>query len=357
MRWWFYTTVSVGLEYRISVQRVAESALRFLNVFWNTHGFLVTYANLAGWEPSATSPPLAERHPLDRWILARLEQTVAEVGAQLDRYDANSACRAIAALADDTSTWYLRRSRPRFRGTPQEIASSCATLHEVLCQTTRLLAPFTPFVADAIFRALTPTRDGVTVSVHLEDYPAPGGRPVDQELLRQMAVVRRLAEDARALREQRSVPIRQPLARATVLGADLEPELAQVLADELNVNEVVSSAGDAGGQVTVELDFELTPKLRREGLARTFTRQLQDLRRKRGLRAGERVAVRFAADEELVLAIEQEAGAIRAQCFATELSRAEPGSKLPSSYSDWFQLKVPTHSISIALRRLDPDAD
>ncbi|MGB6771789.1 MAG: isoleucine--tRNA ligase [Candidatus Dormiibacterota bacterium] len=357
VRWWFYTTVSVGLEYRISVQRVAESALRFLNVFWNTHGFLVTYANLAGWEPSATSPPLAERHPLDRWILARLEQTVAEVGAQLDRYDANSACRAIAALADDTSTWYLRRSRPRFRGTPQEIASSCATLHEVLCQTTRLLAPFTPFVADAIFRALTPTRDGVTVSVHLEDYPAPGGRAVDQELLRQMAVVRRLAEDARALREQRSVPIRQPLARATVLGADLEPELAQVLADELNVNEVVSSAGDAGGQVTVELDFELTPKLRREGLARTFTRQLQDLRRKRGLRAGERVAVRFAADEELVLAIEQEAGAIRAHCFATELSRAEPGSKLPSSYSDWFQLKVPTHSISIALRRLDPDAD
>ncbi|MFZ0169935.1 MAG: isoleucine--tRNA ligase [Candidatus Dormiibacterota bacterium] len=357
VRWWFYTTVTVGLEYRISVQRVAESALRFLNVLWNTHGFLVTYANLAGWEPSATSPALADRHPLDRWILSRLEETVAEVGAQLDRYDANSACRVIGALADDTSTWYLRRSRSRFRGTPQEIASSCATLHEVLCQTTRLLAPFTPFVADAMFRALTPPRDGVTVSVHLEDYPAPGGRPVDQELLRQMAVVRRLAEDARALREQRSVPIRQPLARATVLGADLEPELAQVLADELNVNEVVSSAGDAGGQVTVELDFELTPKLRREGLARTFTRQLQDLRRKRGLRAGERVAVRFAADEELEWAIEQEAGSIQAQCFATELARAEPGSELPSGYSDWFQLKVPTHSISIALRRLDPDAD
>jgi isoleucyl-tRNA synthetase len=66
VRWWFYTTVTVGLEYRISVQRVAESALRFLNVLWNTHSFLVTYANLAGWEPSASSPALAERHPLDR---------------------------------------------------------------------------------------------------------------------------------------------------------------------------------------------------------------------------------------------------------------------------------------------------
>jgi isoleucyl-tRNA synthetase len=141
-----------------------------------------------------------------------------------------------------------------------------------------------------------------------------------------------------------------------VSGAELAPELAQVLADELNVNEVVTSGGD-GGHVTVELDFELTPELRRVGLARTFTRQLQDLRRKSGLRAGQPIAVRFAADDELGLAIEQEAGSIQAQCFATELARTEPGSELPSGYGDWVQLKVPTHSISIALRRLDPDAD
>lgn len=357
VRWWFYTTVTVGLEYRISVQRVADTALRFLNVLWNTQSFLVTYANLAGWDPSAASPALTERHALDRWILARLEETVAEVVAHLDRYDANSACRAIAGLADDTSTWYLRRSRPRFRGTPQEVASSCATLHEVLCQTSRLLAPFTPFVADAIFRALTPSVEGGTVSVHLEDYPVPGKRSIDHELLQQMALVRRLAEDARALREQRSVPIRQPLARAKVVGAELAPELAEVLAEELNVNEVDSSAGEAGGQVTVELDFELTPKLRREGLARTFTRQLQDLRRKSGLRAGEAVAVLFDTDDELASAIEQEAGQIRAQCFAAELVRANPGSDPPTGYASWSQLKVPTHPISIALRRLDADAD
>jgi isoleucyl-tRNA synthetase len=357
VRWWFYTTVTVGLEYRISVQRVADTALRFLNVLWNTQSFLVTYANLAGWDPSAASPALTERHALDRWILARLEETVAEVVTHLDRYDANSACRAIAGLADDTSTWYLRRSRPRFRGTPQEIASSCATLHEVLCQTSRLLAPFTPFVADAIFRALTPSQERGTISVHLEGYPVPGLRPIDRDLLQQMALVRRLAEDARALREERSVPIRQPLATATVLGAELAPELAEVLAEELNVKAVASSAGETGGQVTVELDFELTPQLRGEGLARTFTRQLQDLRRKSGLRAGEPVSVIFATDDELTSAIEQEAGQIRAQCFATELLRTEPGSVLPTGYASWSELKVPTHSISIALRRLDADAD
>jgi isoleucyl-tRNA synthetase len=357
VRWWFYTTVTVGLEYRISVQRVADTALRFLNVLWNTQSFLITYANLAGWEPSAASPALTERHVLDRWILARLEETIAEAVAHLDRYDANSACRAIAVLADDTSTWYLRRSRPRFRGTPTEVASSCATLYEVLCQTSRLLAPFTPFVADAIFRALKPAPDEGTVSVHLEDYPLPGKRQIDQELLQQMALVRRLAEDARALREERSVPIRQPLASASVVGAELAPDLAGVLAAELNVNVVASSAGEAGGQVTVELDFELTPQLRREGLARTFTRQLQDLRRKSGLRAGEPVAVLFATDDELASAIEQEAGQIRAQCFAAEMARAEPESAPPTGYAAWSELKVPAHSISIALRRLDPDAD
>jgi isoleucyl-tRNA synthetase len=357
VRWWFYTTVTVGLEYRISAQRVADTALRFLNVLWNTQSFLVTYANLAGWDPSTESPALTKRHALDRWILARLEETVAEVVVQLDRYDANSACRAIAELADDTSTWYLRRSRPRFRGTPEEVASSCATLHEVLCQTSRLLAPFTPFVADAIFRALTPSGDGAPVSVHLEDYPVPGKGATDQELLQQMALVRRLAEDARALREERSVPIRQPLASATVVGAELAPDLAAVLAEELNVNEVASAAGEPGGQVTVELDFELTPQLRREGLARTFTRQLQDLRRKSGLRPGEPVAVLFATDDELASAIEQEAGQIQAQCFAAELVRADPGLGTPNGYAGWSELKVPAHSISIALRRLDPDAD
>jgi isoleucyl-tRNA synthetase len=351
VRWWFYTTVSVGLEYRVSVQRVADTALRFLNVLWNTQSFLITYANLADWQPSAEAPSVAERHPLDRWILARLEETVQQSVPALDQYDANTACRAIAALVDDTSTWYLRRSRPRFRGTPAEIASSCATLHQVLQQTARLMAPFTPFVADAIFRALTPGSDSAPVSVHLERYPEPEGDGLDRELIRQMALVRRLAEDARSLREQRGVPIRQPLASAEVRGAELTEELALVLAEELNVAEVHCTLESGTGPANVSLDFELTPALRREGLVRSFTRQLQDLRRKSGLKAGEPVAVRYFTDDELGAAIEQGSDSIRAQCFAISLERAEPQSELPTGYVGWSELKVPPHAISVALRR------
>jgi isoleucyl-tRNA synthetase len=354
VRWWFYTTVSVGLEYRVSVQRVADTALRFLNVLWNTQSFLITYANLADWQPSAAAPPPAQRHPLDRWILARLQETVAAAVPALDQYDANTACRAIAELVDDTSTWYLRRSRPRFRGSPEEIASSCATLHQVLQQTARLMAPFTPFVADAIFRALSPGQDSAHPSVHLESYPEPEVEQPDRELLRQMALVRRLAEDARSLREQKGVPIRQPLASAQVRGAELTEEMSLVLAEELNVVEVRSGLDPDAGLATVELDFELTPALRREGLVRSFTRQLQDLRRKSGLKAGEPVGVSYATDDQLAAAIVEGRDQIQAQCFAISLERAEPDSELPPGYSGWTQLKVPPHPIWAALRRTPP---
>jgi isoleucyl-tRNA synthetase len=356
VRWWFYTTVSVGLEYRVSVQRVADTAQRFLNVLWNTQSFLITYANLAGWQPSAVAPPPTEGHPLDRWILARLKETVTESVSALDQYDANSACRAIAALVDDTSTWYLRRSRPRFRGSPEEIAASCATLHQVLRETARLMAPFTPFVADAIFRALTPGTDSAHLSVHLETYPVPDGEQLDRELLRQMALVRRLAEDARSLREQKGIPIRQPLASAEVRGAALTVEMARVLAEELNVAEVRSGIGTHSGPATVSLDFELTPALRQEGLVRTFTRQLQDLRRKSGLKAGQPVEVRYATDDELAAAVEEGRSQIQAQCFAISLERTEAASELPSGFSDWSELKVPPHAIWVALGRTSPAA-
>ena len=355
VRWWFYTTVSVGLEYRVSVQRVADTALRFLNVLWNAQSFLITYANLADWDPSAPTPPLAERHPLDRWILARLQETVAEAVPALDRFDANTACRAIASLVDDTSTWYLRRSRPRFRGTPQEIASSCATLYHVLRETARLMAPFTPFVSDAIFRNLSAGQKGAGLSVHLESYPDPESDELDHELLHEMALVRRLAEDARSLREQRGVPIRQPLSSAEVQGAELTPELALVLAEELNVGEVRSRPGSDPGPATVSLDFELTPALRQEGLVRSFTRQLQDLRRKSGLRAGEPIELSYHTDGELAAAIEGGRDQIQAQCFVSELLAVAPATELPFGYSGWSELKVAPHPIRVAVRRIGPD--
>jgi len=348
LRWWFYTTVTVGQEYRISAQRVAESALKFLNVLWNTQSFLVTYANLAQWDPSQTPPPVSARHVLDRWILARLAETVAEVRVSLDRFDAHSACRAIAELVDEASTWYLRCSRPRFRGTTDDAAF--ATLHQVLLDTSRLMAPFTPFVADAMYEELSLPLAGARPSVHLEMYPEPDPSRLDPELVRDMAEVRRLAEEARALREAAGVPTRQPLARALVEGVALSIELRAVLAQEINVGEVVCEPAAARGRSSIRLDFELTPELRQEGLLRGLVRQVQNLRKRSGLNPGEPADLVLAADPELGEAAASGTELLRSQCFLASLLILAWDLPLPAGFPAPVEVAIQGQRARLGLR-------
>jgi isoleucyl-tRNA synthetase len=341
LRWWFYTTVKVGQEYRISARRVVDGGARFLNLLWNSQSFLVTYANLRGWEPGEAAP--APDHPLDRWILARLAQTVAEAREAMDRYDAHSACRAIQRLVEDTSTWYLRGSRVRLRPEARHPEAAFSTLHRVLMDTCRLLAPFTPFTADAIYRELSPGGD--RDSVHLQGYP--DAQPADTQLLREMDVVRRLTEEARAKREAAGVPIRQPLPRATVLGAGLSSELAAVLAEEINVREVRCVASD--GQASIELDLELTPELRQEGVLRALLRQVQNQRKAAGLRAGQPARLFLAAAEHLRDAAREGQEQLRRQCFLTHIELAPAGSAVPSGYQSYSEARVEGDVVGIGL--------
>jgi isoleucyl-tRNA synthetase len=350
LRWWFYTTVTVGQEYRISERRVTESSVKFLNVLWNTQSFLVTYANLASWDHTKAAPELSLRHVLDRWVVARLFETVAEVRSSLDRYDAHSACRAIQALVDDTSTWYLRCSRSRFRGGPEEAHSAFATLHQVLRDIARLMAPFTPFVAEAINQELSSGLSDAKPSVHMEPYPQPLPEAVDQGLLRGMAEVRRLAEEARALREERGIPTRQPLTRAVVSGRALPEELRAVLAAELNVGEVLCEGGDGAARASIQLDFELTPQLRRDGLLRGLVRQVQNLRKRSGLHPGELVGLALGADPELLAAARSGLEPLRQQCFLSEVHLLSWEQGPPPGFAPRHEEKVQGERAWLALR-------
>ena len=318
LRWWFYTTVTVGQEYRISAQRVQETAGKFLNVLWNTQSFLVTYAELQGWRPRDEVPQ--SDHVLDRWILARLNQTVSEVNHHLDSYDAHAACRAIQNLVEDTSTWYLRCSRPRFRGAAEEASAAFATLWRVLRDTSLLMAPFTPFVADAIYSELVRPLNAAPASVHLAHYPLSQAEWSDPDLLGSMDDVRHLAEEARALREVAGVPTRQPLRGAAVSGVDLSPQLASVLAAEINVGQVTCDPHARSGRPTIELDFELSPELRREGLLRQLVRHVQNQRKQASLKPGMPATLQMAtADPSLLEVISSGEGLLKRQCFLTEI--------------------------------------
>ena len=243
-RWYFFTSKQPWDGYRFSVEAVGEGVRLFLKQLWNTYAFLTLYENAAG-APAAGAAPAGEETELDRWVLSRLAATVEEVTESLEAFDATTGGRAIAAFVDDLSNWYVRRSRRRFwDGDPVAFA----TLRTCLVTTAKLLAPFTPFVADEIYDNL----DGTEPSVHLADWPAADGHPRDLALEVSMATARETVRLGLAARGQAKVKVRQPLREAVIVAAGREREaieqLEAIVREELNVEALrfVDEAGELG---------------------------------------------------------------------------------------------------------------
>ncbi len=247
-RWYFFTAKQPWDGYRFSIPAIGEGVRLFLRQLWNTYSFLALYEDTAdGAAAIGRAPAVAERDDLDRWVLSRLTATVQEATERLDDFDVTFAGRAIAAFVDDLSNWYVRRSRRRFwEGDP----AAFDTLRECLLTVAKLLAPFTPFVADEIYDNL----DGTEPSVHLCDWPAPddAARPRDLALEAAMATARETVRLGLAARGQAKAKVRQPLREAVVVAAGRERDaiesLADIVRDELNVKELrfVSEADELG---------------------------------------------------------------------------------------------------------------
>jgi isoleucyl-tRNA synthetase len=248
VRWFLITGGSPWSDRRVSMEAFAGAVRQFLLTLWNVYAFFVTYANADEVDAGNVDVPREERPLLDRWILSRLARTTAEARRQLDRYDATGAGRRIARFVDDLSNWYVRRSRRRFwdpAGSPEgaagDKASAYRTLHECLTDVARLLAPFTPFVAEEIWGNLAAGRRGDPESVHLADYPEADPEAVDDRLDAAMQAARDIVSLGRMVRSRARVKVRQPLIRAVVHYAgdhDALRPLLDVIADELNVREV-----------------------------------------------------------------------------------------------------------------------
>jgi isoleucyl-tRNA synthetase len=194
----------------------ADEARRGLLVLWNVYAFFVTYARLAGWTPAVGAPPVAERPPLDRWILSRAAGVAAQVEACLRDYDAEAATRVLDGFIDDLSTWYLRLSRRRMsRATGADRDAAFATLHAVLAGLTRTVAPILPFMSESIYGNLVAELDPAAPdSVHLSGWPGAELAPFrDEPLEEAMALARRAVDLSRTLRGQAGLKVRQPLAR------------------------------------------------------------------------------------------------------------------------------------------------
>ncbi|MGY5882164.1 isoleucine--tRNA ligase [Modestobacter lacusdianchii] len=259
VRWFMLAGGSPWSARRVGHETLSEVVRKVLLTYWNTASFFTLYAETNGWDPAASpAPPRAERPLLDRWALAELASVTAGVTDALEQFDTQTAGRLIAGFVDDLSNWYVRRSRRRFwDGDP----AALGTLHEVLDGLTRLMAPFTPFLTEQVWRnAVLPGAAGVPDSVHLASWPTVDEDARDDELVEQVALVRRLVELGRSARTSAKARTRQPLAQALIAApgwSQLPRDLVGEVAEELNVAELTELAAVDGSlvDVSVKVDF------------------------------------------------------------------------------------------------------
>jgi isoleucyl-tRNA synthetase len=238
-----FTSAPAGQPRRFGVEQVGETVRRFLLTLWNTYSFFVTYANLDGWTPAAGA---GEPTELDRWVLSRLQSTVARVTAGFDGYDPTDAGRAVQEFVEELSNWYVRRSRRRFwkSGADAEKLAAYSTLHRCLTTVALLLAPLTPFVAEELWRNLVCAVDAnAAESVHLADWPAVQQELIDERLEHEVALVQRVVGLGRSARKASGLKVRQPLKEVIVQTwsapeAEAVLRLAPQITEELNVKAV-----------------------------------------------------------------------------------------------------------------------
>lgn len=285
MRWMFVRTNpsdNMLFGYRIA----DEVRRRFHLKLWNIYNFFITYANLDEWRPViSTKYRIQSTNSLDVWILTRLDQTVELVTYGLDKFDASAAASEIEKFVDDLSLWYVRRSRDRVGPAAESEKDKSAfygTIYYVLCTTAKLLAPFTPYLADFIYKNLT--KD---ISVHLATWPILNVKNPNTKLIGDMAVIRQIVETAHAIRKENQIPVKQALNSYSTKEKIVSRNLEYLLKEEINVKNVIwNSKSD-------KFDTKITKELKEEMKARDLIRKIQDERKKLGLNLSQKINVTF----------------------------------------------------------------
>ena len=290
VRWYFYTVNALGEPKRFDEKELRKVSANFVMLLYNSFVFFRTYR-----AKRVSLKKREVRHVLDIWILARLAEVTRESTRKLDVYDVVGAARLIEELVQDLSRWYIRRSRRRFQR-PENTrthADVSYTLGYVLLGISKLIAPFTPFLSEALYRSLTSEITGYEFkeSVHLEDWTKQEQGSSNTSLLKAMKEVREFARAGLAKRELVSMKVRQPLASLSIKRAPIvrkNKELQEILREEVNVKRVLFNARQ---KEDVVLDSVLTHELEEEGWVREFVRTIQRMRQDAGLEPGNSIAL------------------------------------------------------------------
>jgi isoleucyl-tRNA synthetase len=328
-----------GEDFALVDKDVADMQRR-LATLRNTLDFFLLYAEADNWEASEeninTEPEVSQ--VLDKWILARLLETQKAIEQAMRDYDTPAAIKPITELIEDLSNWYVRRSRRRFWKSENDSDKDQAyrTLYYVLCQTSKLIAPFTPFLADYIYKTLTGQE-----SVHLTDWPEK--KKLDSTsrmLLVNMQETRELITQGLAQRAAAGIKVRQPLSRVEV--PKIDEQLKQIIAEELNVKAVI--VVEKIPENTINLDTKITTELKEEGIARELIRVIQNARKNAGFNVDDRIKSKVTSENsEILQAVEKFRELINTETLTVGVLEDE------AEHSE--TVKIEGEEITVALKR------
>ena len=282
---WMFTTHNPEQNLLFGFGKADETRRRFHLMLWNIYNFFITYAQVDEWKPAKMANG---KNVLDKWILSRLNLTIEVATKSLEKYDVQKAALEIEGFVNDLSLWYVRRSRDRIGPSAENKSdkNDCyETLYTVLVTLSKILSPFTPFLAEEIFTNLTREE-----SVHLSDWPVFDKELINKELDSEMEKARKLVEVSHAFRKLANLKVRIPLRNMSYNGPqELSADVLAVVMEEMNVYKLLYSkktdeysvASDTS-EANQDLDF---------GLARDIVRNIQEERKNLKTRPNEKIDV------------------------------------------------------------------
>ena len=330
--------VLAGEDFALIDKDVSDVA-RKLSMVWNVYDFFTMYASVDGFDSKQAIAVSKLENPLDIWLVSRVYELRNEITKGMEAYNIPSALSNVLLFIDDLSNWFVRRSRRRFWKSEDDTDKNAAysTLYFVLVYLAKILAPFTPFLAEELYQKMTGVEfdSSVTESVHLLNWPEAG--EINQGVLEKMARTREIITEGLALRMNKSeneeqIKVRQPLAEYIYEGEPLDEYYEQIIADEVNVKMV--RAGEEA-----YLDKHLTEELLEEGFIRELIRFVQAARKKAGLEVDDRI--KLSIDTEINKDWQD---VLKAEVLAVELGR-------DNNYQYDEVVKVNGKNITISLEK------
>jgi isoleucyl-tRNA synthetase len=341
LRFYFMSsTIMAGDDMSMSEDEISQIKKGIYRMLWSSYSFFVLYANIDGFEPNKKSAK--SENLLDRWIISEMNVLTGQVNKLMAKYEINQATRLFPKFVDDLSNWYIRRSRKRFWKSENDgdKESAYQTLYEVLTTLSKLMAPFTPFISEEIYKNLTGEE-----SVHLTDYPEADKNLIDKELAKKMDAVRRAVELGLAARNGEGIKVRQPLSSLTYGGEKLDKDLEGIISEEVNVKTIIY---DPKMKEMVVIDTVITEELKIEGLAREIVRQVQSMRKKAGFNVEDRIHLYWETEDKLLKSVfEKEGSYIAKETLAKEVV-VETSEK--SDYNE--KAKIEGVEVSLGVKRI-----